>query len=151
MSVCPVSSLVLCMSRFVKARSSRWNRGTLGPNLSKPPLPCGKRVCIEEGPHVEILNLPEHRESIQNRSLGTFDTKGLLGISWTYSGIALQVTWPVMAHARTTLSQARCSTPPVPEISLKPNVQWHGLLMASLFLSTLYQYSFTSLWPNQCK
>ena len=93
MSVCPVSSLVLCMSRFVKARSSRWNRGTLGPNLSKPPLPCGKRVCIEEGPHVEILNLPEHRESIQNRSLGTFDTKGLLGISWTYSGIALQVTW----------------------------------------------------------
>ena len=52
----------------------------------------------------------------------------------------------VMAHARTTLSQSRCSTPFVAEISLKPNFQSHGLLMASLILSTLYHYSFTSLW-----
>jgi len=60
----------------------------------KPPLSCGERLYVEEGPHVQILNLPDHRESIQNRSLGTFDTKGLLRIPWTYSGMALQqVTW----------------------------------------------------------
>ena len=38
MSVCPFSSLVLCMSRFVETTSNRWNRGTLGPNLLFPNL-----------------------------------------------------------------------------------------------------------------
>ena len=55
-------------------------------------------------------------------------------------------TITVMAHARTTLSQARCSTPRVAEISLKPNVQSHRLLLAFLLLSTLYHYSFTRHW-----
>ena len=54
-----------------------------------------------------------------------------------------QLLHTAMAHARTTLSQARCSTPPVAEISLKPNFQSHRLLLAFLLLSTLYHYSFT--------
>ena len=57
-----------------------------------------------------------------------------------------QLLHTAMAHARTTLSQASCSTPPVSEISFKPNFQSHRLLMTSLLLSMLYHYSFTRHW-----
>ena len=46
LSVCPVSSLVLCMSRFVEATSNRWNRGTLNPSLL---FPVAKDCTLKKG------------------------------------------------------------------------------------------------------
>ena len=43
--------LVLCMSRFVKERSSRWNRGTFGPNLL---CPVAKVCTLKPGPMLKF-------------------------------------------------------------------------------------------------
>ena len=53
LSVCPVSSLVLCMFRICGGNIQQMELFHLKP---KPPLSCGEGLYIEEGLHVEILN-----------------------------------------------------------------------------------------------
>ena len=54
LSVCPVSSLVLCMSRICGGNIQQMESWHLKP--FRLPLCCGERLYIEEGLHVEDLN-----------------------------------------------------------------------------------------------